>query len=52
MHIVDFEQPRALWQKVFSEKDREHLVNNVAGHLKNVKGKVIRERQCEYSLIS
>ena len=42
---VDFEQPRALWQKVFSDTDREHLVSNVSGHIKSVKNKTILERQ-------
>jgi catalase len=28
----DFGQPRALWEKVLSETDREHLVSNIAGH--------------------
>jgi len=44
---VDFEQPRALWQKVFSDTDREHYVNNLSGHIKGVKNKEILERQCE-----
>ncbi|KAG8848447.1 hypothetical protein FRB96_001233 [Tulasnella sp. 330] len=30
---LDFEQPRALWQKVFDDTAKEHFVNNVAGHL-------------------
>ncbi len=28
----DFSQPRALWEKVLSEADRDHLVTNIAGH--------------------
>lgn len=44
---VDFEQPRALWQKVFSDTDREHYVNNVSGHIKNVKNKAVLEKQCK-----
>ncbi|WP_067170950.1 catalase [Microtetraspora niveoalba] len=28
----DFVQPRALWENVLSETDREHLVSNVVGH--------------------
>lgn len=31
-----FEQPRALWTKVFTETDREHLIKNLAGPLKAV----------------
>lgn len=30
----DFVQPRALWQQVLSEEDREHLVQNIVGHVK------------------
>ncbi|GAA2074926.1 catalase [Actinomadura alba] len=28
----DFSQPRALWEKVLSDVDREHLVTNIVGH--------------------
>ena len=28
-----YEQPRTLWQKVFTETDREHLISNLAGPL-------------------
>jgi len=28
----DFGQPRALWQKVMTDTDREHLVNNIVAH--------------------
>ena len=28
-----FEQPRALWEKVFTETDRAHLIANLAGPL-------------------
>ena len=42
---VDFEQPRALWQKVFSDVDRDHLVGNVAVHLKNAKSAEVKARQ-------
>jgi catalase len=30
----DFVQPRALYEKVMSETDREHLVTNIAAHIK------------------
>ncbi|KAI0777595.1 catalase [Trametes elegans] len=42
---LDFEQPRALWQKVFSDVDRDHFVGNVAGHLKNAKSAEVKARQ-------
>jgi len=42
---LDFEQPRALWQKVFTDVDREHYVSNVFGHIKGVKSREILERQ-------
>ena len=45
---MDFEQPRALWQNVFSDTVREHYVSNVAGHIKGVKNKAILERQCKF----
>ena len=44
---VDFEQPRALWSKVFSDTDRDHLVHNVAVHLKNAKSPEVKARQRE-----
>lgn len=46
--VVDFEQPRVLWQKVFSDTDREHYVSNVSGHIKGVKNKTILERQRKF----
>ena len=45
MRAVDFEQPRALWQKVFDDGAKERFVGNVAGHIKGVKSKVVLERQ-------
>jgi len=42
---LDFEQPRALWQKVFDDGARERFINNVAGHISGAKSKVIVERQ-------
>jgi catalase len=32
-----FEQPRTLWNKVFSETDREHLIKNLSGPLSAAK---------------
>jgi len=42
---LDFEQPRALYNKALDDTGREHLINNLAGHLGNVKTKEIKERQ-------
>ncbi|KAF9004656.1 catalase [Cyathus striatus] len=42
---LDFEQPRALWSKVWNDAQREAYVNNVAGHFKNVKSKTVQARQ-------
>lgn len=41
---LDFEQPRALWQKVFDDAARDRYVENVTGHLSNVKVQAIKER--------
>ena len=37
----DFEQPGALFRKVMSNTDREHLISNIVGHLKNARRDVI-----------
>ncbi|RDX41643.1 catalase [Lentinus brumalis] len=42
---LDFEQPRALWSKVFSDTDKDHFVSNVAGHLGNAKSAEVKARQ-------
>jgi len=42
---LDFEQPRALWRRVWNDTDREHYVQNVASHFGNVKSKEIKARQ-------
>lgn len=42
---LDFEQPRVLWTKVFDDTAKEHYVDNVAGHLGNVKSAEIKKRQ-------
>jgi catalase len=42
---LDFEQPRALYTKVLSETDRQHLVQNIAGSLGTVKSAEIKARQ-------
>jgi len=49
---VDFEQPRNLYTKVLSDTDREHLIQNVAVHLRNVKSAEIKARQRKLFLIS
>ncbi|KAG5645940.1 hypothetical protein DXG03_004730 [Asterophora parasitica] len=42
---LDFEQPRALWSKVWNNQQREAYVQNVAGHFGNVKSAEIKARQ-------
>lgn len=42
---MDFEQPRALVNKVMDKTAREHLVSNIAGHFGNVKSGEIKARQ-------
>jgi len=42
---VDFEQPRALWGKVWNDQQREAYVQNVAVHFGNVKSKEVIARQ-------
>jgi catalase len=41
----DFVQPRALFRDVMTDEDRERLIGNVVGHLKNAQER-IRLRQC------
>ena len=50
--LVDSEQPRALYQKVVDDTQRDHwhLVHNVAVHIKNCKSKEVVARQRAYSL--
>ncbi|KAG6335420.1 hypothetical protein ID866_3667 [Astraeus odoratus] len=45
---LDFEQPRALYQKVMSDTDRAHLISNLTGHLSRVKSREIRDRVLSY----
>jgi len=40
----DFAQPGALFRKVMKDTDRDHLISNVVGHLKNA-ARDIQERQ-------
>ncbi len=37
---VDFVQPGDLYNKVMKDKDREHLVSNIVGHLKNAQKRI------------
>lgn len=41
----DFVQPGALYRDVMTDTDRDHLVGNIVGHLKNAQER-IRLRQC------
>ncbi|MDH4139941.1 MAG: catalase [Coriobacteriia bacterium] len=41
----DFVQPRALFRDVMTDEDRDHLISNIVGHLKNAHER-IRMRQC------
>jgi catalase len=49
--VVDFEQPRNLYTKVMSQKDRERLVHNIAVHFGNVQSAEIKARQRTSSLL-
>ncbi|TFK65982.1 catalase [Pluteus cervinus] len=42
---LDFEQPRALWSKVWNDSQREAYVQNVSGHFGNVKSAEVKARQ-------
>lgn len=42
---IDFEQPRALWEKVFDDGAKERFVNNVAGHMSACPDKNIIAKQ-------
>jgi catalase len=45
---LDFEQPRALWERVFDEGAKERFVGNVAAHLSGAKSEEIKKRQRKY----
>ena len=45
MTDIDFEQPGELLRRVLSEQDKEHLVSNIVGSLKNARQNV-QYRQC------
>jgi catalase len=42
----DYAQPRALYERVMNDQERENLINNIVGHLKNAKA-FIQERQAK-----
>lgn len=42
--LVDFEQPRALYQNVMDEAARTRFVSNVAGHLGGAKSAEVKAR--------
>ncbi|EJT99767.1 catalase [Dacryopinax primogenitus] len=45
MTELDWEQPRALYQKVMNDKERAATIHNLSVHMKNIKSKVVLERQ-------
>ena len=44
---LDFEQPRALWEKVFGKDGQDRFINNISGHMQGVKNKEIVQRQLD-----
>jgi catalase len=44
----DFVQPRALVEQVMTDEDRDHLVTNITGHIKNGVTAELRPRVIEY----
>jgi catalase len=49
---ADFVQPRALWQKVFDDKERANYVENVSGHLGGVRSTIVRDRTLSVLCVS
>ncbi|KAL7409654.1 catalase-like domain-containing protein [Mrakia frigida] len=45
MEELDYEQPRALWEKVFDEGAKERFVENVSGHMSGITRPEVTERQ-------
>jgi len=43
---VDLEQPRAVWSSVWTDEERDALVENLAAHMVNIKNKEIANREC------
>lgn len=48
--LVDFEQPRALWHKVWTQDQRKTYISNVSGHFGQVKSNEVKARQRRSSL--
>lgn len=48
--VVDFEQPRTLWQKVWNDDQRKTYISNVSGHFGQVKSNEVKARQRRLSL--
>jgi catalase len=44
----DFRQARALWRDVMSDVDRDHLVDNIAAHLRDGVGPTVTSRAVDY----
>jgi len=42
---IDFEQPRALFEKVMDEDARQRTIGNISGHIKNCKDKNVIRKQ-------
>lgn len=45
---LDFEQPRILYEKVFSDADRQELLGNVVGHASLIKYDSLKTRLSQY----
>jgi len=45
---LDFEQPRALYNNVMNDTDREHLVSNIVDHVRGVKSSDIKSKILSY----
>ena len=44
----DHGQARSLWEKVFTPTDRDHLISNIVGHVKNGVEPLVAQRVVEY----
>ncbi|EIW78857.1 catalase [Coniophora puteana RWD-64-598 SS2] len=45
---LDFEQPRSLYQTVMNDTDRQHLIDNLAGHMGGIKSTEVKARTLSY----
>ncbi|MCJ1421106.1 hypothetical protein MMC32_007468 [Xylographa parallela] len=41
----DFNAPRALWERVYSDEAKERMIKNISGHMENCREKEIIKRQ-------